>query len=104
MSKLIRRFGWSILSLLSRYREEIVEKQFDLDRIATSAIAIYTSTAVLGKLDRDLIQGQSNSVDLAIGKFFCHQALQNAKQSLHDLSKHSDQEIEQVSDLLKGNS
>ena len=75
LAKAVRRFGYNIIRLLGKYRESILEKQMALDRIATSAIALYTTTAVLSKLD-SMLQETNNPTktmenDLLSGKLYC---------------------------------
>lgn len=84
-----RSFGLKILSLLKKYREDIVDKQFELDRIATRAIAIYTSAAVLGKADQT-----HDSLEIALAKYYCSIAL--------DPERNNDIETEKLSDMLTG--
>jgi hypothetical protein len=47
LSEATQRFGMAVLRVLKRYREEVVEKQLDLERITNCAIALYTMTAVV---------------------------------------------------------
>lgn len=100
----IRRFGWAVGRLLYAYREDVLEKQFALNRIATCAIAIYTSAAVLSKIDSDL-QRVNNQIgalgnDLSIAKFYCHQAMQIVDAELESIFSPDDDEIEHLSDLM----
>lgn len=98
----IRRFGWAVVRVLYRYREEVLEKQLVLNRIADSAIAIYTATAVLGKLDRDIQSSSSHALsnDFAIATFYCREAMDMVNGSLSRLFDVKDDEIERISDLL----
>ncbi len=100
LTKATRSFGFAITKLLIQYREEILEKQLLLDRIATSAIAIYTTTAVLGKLDAEIKELSVSPATSAAAKLYCHQAMDRVEQSLSALSHHRDEEIESVSDAL----
>lgn len=103
LRKAIRRFGIAIVRVLSRYRESVVEHQLDLDRIATSAIAIYTATAVLSKLDSNLTrrpEGLEN--DIAIAKLYCQQAMATVDRCLSSLFHPMDPILESTSDLITG--
>jgi alkylation response protein AidB-like acyl-CoA dehydrogenase len=104
LSKAIRYFGFSVVRVLARYREDVIEKQLDLDRIATSAIAIYTTTAVLSKLDSDLtrVNGNANALgnDVAVAKLYCRQAMAAVKESLKSLFNDNDILIEAIADKL----
>lgn len=91
----IRKFGFAVVKLLSIYREDILEKQLLLDRVATSAIAIYTTTAVLSRLD-----SFPKQEDIPVAKLYCHQALDTLDQALDVLTYNRDDEIEKVSDLV----
>jgi alkylation response protein AidB-like acyl-CoA dehydrogenase len=53
LASFIRRFGLACHKLLIWYGEGIVEKQLELNRIATIAIALYTASAVLSRMDRE---------------------------------------------------
>jgi acyl-CoA dehydrogenase family member 9 len=102
----VRRFGIAIMRVLAKYREDVVEHQLDLDRIATSAMAIYTTTAVLSKLDSALAVAKEPSEalnkELAVGKLYCQQAMGRLDVSLSNLFNPEDAQIDKVSDLLSG--
>lgn len=97
LGELVRRFGQSVLRTLVKYREEVVEKQLDLDRIADAAIAIYTTTAVLGKWNAT---PQPSHEEVAIARFYCHTTMEMAERRLHSLFSRRDQAIEAVADGL----
>lgn len=106
LGKAVRRFGLAVARVLAKYREEILERQLTLDRMATSAMAIYTTAAVLSKLDGDLQsvkeRGQALKRDLAVAKLYCRMAFASLDQNLGSLFSHDDESIESVSDLLTG--
>ena len=107
LASAIRRFGFAIVRLLQQYREDVLEKELALDRIATSAIAIYTTTAVLSKLDSDLARVGNNvkalGNDVPVGKLYCRLAMRELDKALGTLFKNNeDKDIEKVSDLLCG--
>ena len=106
LARHVRKFGMAIPKLLGKYREGIVEKQMVLDRIAESAISLYTTTAVLSKLDRalgevnDKAPSLGNDVDVA--KLYCRMAFENLENSLGSLFKNQDGAIEALSDQITG--
>lgn len=102
LGKAIRRFGIEVLRLLGRYREDIIERQLILDRMATCAIAFYTMTAVLGKLDQDLQSGTCSSNDLESGKLYCKIAFQRIHNSFGSLRSNLDREMVSLSDQITG--
>ncbi len=100
------RFGNSILRLLARHREEIVEQQMILDRVTTIVIALYTITAVLSKLDLDLSRpGEGNKTlahDLSAGKLYCQEAFASIDRATQLLFRNNDADVEAVSDQRTG--
>ncbi len=106
LGKAVQRFGFCILRLLGKYREAILEKQMALDRIATSAIALYTTTSVLSKMDSTLKEAGNNykplEKDLLSAKLYCRLAIEKLNNSLDTLFNNQDSFIEQVSDHITG--
>lgn len=102
LGRAIRKFGFAILGLLASYREEVVERQLDLDRIASAAIALYTSTAVLSKLDMRLAQEPAEAIEIELltGKRYLQMALFTLHMNLKRLSSKRDAQIEQLADRL----
>lgn len=104
LAKAVRQFAWLAPSVLARYREEIVEQQLVLERLALSAMAIYTMTAVLGRCDLAIrtnqpTQGSLDS-EIAIAKAYCTWANRLMKQQTHRLFDPFDSKIEQLSDQI----
>ena len=97
LAKAVRRCGFSIVRLLAHYREDIVERQLELERIADSAIAIYTATAVLSRLDSIA----HTSHELASGKLYCKMAFATIESNLSALFNLDDQDIEALADDMK---
>jgi len=106
LGKAIRQFGNAILRLLGKHRENILEKQLLLDRIASSAMAIYTCASVLSKLDSDLAEARGNSAalgnDVPIAKLYCQMAFDCIDTNLGSLFSNHDQTFEVVSDQITG--
>lgn len=95
LSKSIRQFSCAVLKLLAKHRENIVEQQLQLDRIAECAIGIYTWSAVLSKLD----QGASQK-EMQIGKFYGNMAYSQIQHSLLSIKKNEDNTTEYLSDMV----
>lgn len=104
LSRAIRRFGIAVVRSLAKHKEQVLEQQLLLDRLATSAMSIYTMTAVLSRLDRDLSQAKGKPElignDLEIGKFYCQLALKKIDESLSNLFDSHDRRVESLSDKL----
>lgn len=97
----VRNFGLAIIRLLAKEREGIIEKQLSLDRITNGAIALYTTTAVLSKLETDL-KNDSPSIkkDLILGKHYFQMAQDLFSQNIGSIFSNHDVETEDVSDQL----
>lgn len=106
LGKEIRRFGLAVTKTLIAYREEVIERQQDLDRLASCAMAIYTAMATLSRLDASLKNDPDNVTilkrDLAIGKVYCKMASALISSNLDALNNNDDSEMEQLSDRLTG--
>jgi hypothetical protein len=103
LGKSIRRFSTAVIRLLAYYREEVVEKQLPLDRIATAAIALYTSTAVLSRLDSMLQNSPTapqTEVDLERGLFYVKIAIERLDHALDSLFSQKDKDTEALADQL----
>lgn len=106
LGKHVRSFGMAVTRLLIKYREQIIEQQLQLDRIATSAMALYTVSASLSRLDSDLQAAQKNQADLekdiATVKLYCKLAFKSIDKELSEINDNFDEEIEALSDLISG--
>lgn len=106
LSKAVRKFSFDILRLLKRHGEEVIEKQFDLNRIANCAIALYTMSAVLSKIDHDLMKVNDSPKalgnDLATAKLYCTLAYQKLQENHRAIQKNIDDRIENLSDTITG--
>jgi acyl-CoA dehydrogenase family member 9 len=107
LGRSIRRFAFSILRLLATYREGVVDEQLKLNRIAESAISLYTATAVLSKIDYELQHTRDKGVllyrNVATARFYCNHALDKLDDALARLSANNrDREIQALSDTLTG--
>ena len=103
----VRRFAFSILRLLARYRESVVDEQLKLNRIAECALSLYTTAAVLSKIDSRLQSGFSDSaqekLETETARFYCEFALDKLDESLRHLFAHNrDEATGALSDILTG--
>lgn len=98
----IRRFGGYVVALLARYGEDVIERQLALDRIATSAIALFTTSAVLSKIDTDLTDGTAKPHDLETAQYYCRMAMRTLHDQLDNLFDSQDKRTEHLSDAITG--
>lgn len=104
LAKAVRRFGYSVIRLLAHYREEIIEKQLELERIANAVISIYTAATVISKLDYLLSDAKSGFLeeDINSGKLYCRMAMENIDRQLNMLFSDRDEAVESLSDQKTG--
>lgn len=98
----VRKFGLAVQRLIVHYKEDILEAQLELNRIAESAMAIYGMTAVLSKLDAQLARGGAPDADLAAGKLYCALALDTIDRELDGIVHNHDRQVRDVSKSLTG--
>lgn len=104
LAKATNAFGVSVVKMLATYGEEILERQLILDRLATMAMVLYTTTAVLSRLNTELKEKKIIEQDpaVSIGKFYCLQAFKTFNKKLSGLENNDDKVVEDLSDLITG--
>ena len=98
----IRAFGWAVFKALARHREDVIERQLVLNRIAEAAMAIYTMTAVLLRLDLALHTHRLAPNELETGKYYCRLAEKRINAALYPLFESMDGQVESLSDAISG--
>jgi alkylation response protein AidB-like acyl-CoA dehydrogenase len=97
----VRQFGLGIQKLIVHYKEDVMDEQLELNRIAEAAMAIYGMTAVVSKLDTQLSNGQDVGDDLEVGKYYCKLALDTIDENLEALvSKNHDADTKALAGKL----
>jgi len=102
LRRLIKQFGKHIDMLLIRHREAIVEEQLQLNRMTDIAIGLYTSLAVLSKLDRAIADGTISSNELATGKYYCQLAFKKCSKNFKAVNDNEDTATLDFARLLTG--
>ena len=97
LAEAVRTFGISVVKVLAQFGEEVVEKQLVLDRLATTAIALYTITAVLSRLDST---ENVSKTDFDSGKFYCRRAFALIDKCRRELFNNDDNAVEALSDEI----
>lgn len=104
LSKKVAQFGRSIIRLILKYGEKLIDRQQDLERISQAAINLYTTCAVLSKLDSELdrVHGKVELLgrDIETGQFYCHYALKNVEKILASLFDPQDKASSILADHL----
>lgn len=102
LTSAVKKFGFAVTRVLAEHREEVIEKQLTLDRLATAVTMLYTAAAVLSKLDDALVQNGEPDTPYAVAKYYFHHALKVFERKLSRLFDNDDLATEAVAELLTG--
>jgi hypothetical protein len=94
LGKLIGEFGSQVESVLRRYKESVLDRQFILARIADSANELYASACVLKRLDKLIGEGpldEARKLDLRTGRYYLTTAERRIHHNLDSLWCHEDE-------------
>ena len=111
LGRVVGELGGDVARLLARHREAIVDRQYQLARVADAATELYVSACVLNRLDHLLdkpadVNGDTARSDaLAAGRYYLRTADRRIRHALYQLSHHDDEETTKLADdLLKRSS
>jgi alkylation response protein AidB-like acyl-CoA dehydrogenase len=94
LSKRLREFGLAVQSVLFKHREDIVDRQYVLERISDAACELYASGCTLSRLEHMMAPGNGASAemrrDLLAGKYFLRLADRRIRHSLAALHDNDD--------------
>ena len=94
IGKLVGSLGFHIERLLAKYQMEIVDRQYQLGRIADVATELYVSACVLNRLDHLLRDHHFSEADLRLhldtGRYYLQTARRRMTQHLKDLWDNDD--------------
>ncbi|KAH7722958.1 Protein ACDH-12 a [Aphelenchoides avenae] len=94
----IKEFGSTVETLLQKHRKGIVDRQYELIRVANAAIDIYSMAAVLSRASYVLEKGDAPH-DLEIAQLFASQASKRALENLKVAKSPSDTQIKLISGI-----
>ena len=104
LGKLVGAFAGNVERLLRTYRESIVDRQYQLGRIADAAIELYVSACVLKRLDDLLFHQNGQAVDtkrsLITGRYYLRTAQRRIQRNLADLWDNDDTATTEAANLL----
>jgi hypothetical protein len=104
LGKLIGAFGRHVQRLLAKYREEILDRQYHLSRIAEAATELYVGSCVLARLDAvclDHAAGDAARADaLARGRYYLAMAARRIRDNLAALWDNDDDEATRLADRV----
>ena len=100
----IRNFGYLVTKVIVKHKENVIEKQLILDRLATISTYLYTMTAVLSRLDSELMNKKLKETDsdFQVAKLYFYHALDQINRIHSNVFDNRDETIESVSDQLCG--
>jgi alkylation response protein AidB-like acyl-CoA dehydrogenase len=94
LARRVRDLGLAVVSVLVRYRESVLERQYVQERIAEAAIDLYASSCTLSRLDSLLADGNHSPAevkrDVTAGRYFLRLADRRIRQHLAALSDNDD--------------
>jgi alkylation response protein AidB-like acyl-CoA dehydrogenase len=95
LGKRVSEFGRAVQSVLMKYREAILERQYVQGRIADAACELYASSCTLSRLDQLLTHGNGNPIelnrDVTAGKYYLRLANRRIQQCLAALTDNDDE-------------
>jgi acyl-CoA dehydrogenase family protein 9 len=103
LGKLVGEFGAEVEAVLRTYQESVLDRQFQLARIADSANELYASACVLRRLDKMLGTGPFDAakrLELQTGRYYLTTAHRRICQNLEDLWANDDEETVKTADQL----
>lgn len=97
LARLVALFGGQVERLLRTYQQSILDRQYQLARVADAATEIYISACVLNRLDAALTDSHDDRDEelrftLATGRYYLRTAERRIRRSLSDLWRNDDAE------------
>jgi alkylation response protein AidB-like acyl-CoA dehydrogenase len=107
LGRLVGQFGSQVERLLRTYQESILDRQYQLGRVADSAIELYVSSCVLSRLDDMLAHahdhdGQRRSDELATARYYLRTAERRIREHWAALWDNEDEATTDVARRLLG--
>ncbi len=107
LGSIVATFGSNIERLLRTYREEIVDRQYQLGRVADAAIELFVSSCVLRRLDAVLERTEHDGNnhhaadnDLIAGRYYLRSAERRIRRALADLWDNDDALTTQTANVV----
>ena len=103
LGKLLGKFGSSVEALLRKYRESILERQYQLGRVADAAIELYVCSSVLNRLDAMLRAHSGDEVadrrELELGRYTLAASARRISRHLAELWDNDDEQTTRIADM-----
>lgn len=104
----VSAFGSNVERLLRTYREEIVDRQYQLARVADAAMELFASAAVMRRLDamldnhNDVSPADTKQRELVSGRYYLRSAARRIRRALADLWDNDDDATTQTANSQIG--
>ncbi|CAN5124801.1 acyl-CoA dehydrogenase family protein [soil metagenome] len=103
LGKRLHEFGRTVQSLLIKYREAFIERQYHHERVSEAACEIYASSCVLSRLDHLLAHGngqpRETERDIAAGRYYLKISDRRIRQAMAALNDNDDADTTALADL-----
>jgi len=101
-----KTFHWDVTKQLAKYKEDIVDVQLPVNRIAEIAMALYNCSAIIIKYDNDSKQGKLTAEeltrDLACARLYFKEAFATIERCSSEFKENFDEDYNKLSDLITG--
>lgn len=100
LNSLIVKFGKTVEQLLKMHRKNIIERQYELIRVANAAIDIYSMAVVLSRCNYAQEKtGGCSAHDQKIANLFCRQAAKRVNANLDEAMGPSEREMDLIAQI-----
>jgi alkylation response protein AidB-like acyl-CoA dehydrogenase len=100
----VRQFGQAVQSMLIKYRESILFRQYTQERLADVGCELYASSCTLSRLDHLLKVGNGNPTEtareVAVGRYYLRISDRRIRESLAALRDNDDAETTSTADAV----
>jgi len=104
LSRLVTALGNNVERLLRTYQRDIVDRQYQLGRIADAATELYVSVCVLNRLDRELSMDEQkdkrHQLQWESGCYYLQTAARRMRRHLSDLWDNDDESTTHLADRM----
>jgi alkylation response protein AidB-like acyl-CoA dehydrogenase len=90
LGRRVSRFAWAVERAIIKHREGIIHRQLVLERIARVAIALYTASCTLARLDASLAAGTEVPGDREAAELYLRMASRQCDEAIAALSRNDD--------------
>jgi alkylation response protein AidB-like acyl-CoA dehydrogenase len=102
VGRLIRRLGATSQRLLMRYREDVLDRQLEQERIAWAAMELFAAVCVLSRRDAELSgEAPAEPASAAVTALFLEEATSHASEQLARVNHAPDHLVRDAAEALK---